>query len=201
MLSIGVLVSGRGTNLQSIIDAIEGERLDASIKVVISNKADAPAIDRAGEHGIPVEVVTTEGFASRQAFDERLTGVLKSYGVELVVLAGFMRILSPGFIKAFPMRIINIHPALLPSFPGLDVQKKAIDYGVKLSGCTVHFVSEEVDTGPIILQTAVPVLDDDTPESLAQRILKEEHRIYPEAIRLFSEGKLEVKGRRVLIKK
>lgn len=201
MLSIGVLVSGRGTNLQSIIDAIEGKRLDASIKVVISNKADAPAIDRAGEHGIPVEVVTTEGFVSRQAFDERLTGVLKSYGVELVVLAGFMRILSPGFIKAFPMRIINIHPALLPSFPGLDVQKKAIDYGVKLSGCTVHFVSEEVDTGPIILQAAVPVLDDDTPESLAQRILKEEHRIYPEAIRLFSEGKLDVKGRRVLIKK
>jgi phosphoribosylglycinamide formyltransferase-1 len=200
MLAIGVLVSGRGTNLQSIIDAIEAKRINAEIKVVISNKPDAFAIKRAGKHGIPFEVITNEGLASRQAYDAKLVEVLKGYGVKLVVLAGYMRILTPGFIKAFPMRVMNIHPALLPSFPGLNVQKKALEYGVRYSGCTVHFVTEEVDTGPIILQAPVPVLDDDGVESLTKRILTEEHRIYPEAIRLFSEGKLEVRGRRVIIK-
>jgi phosphoribosylglycinamide formyltransferase-1 len=199
MLAIGILVSGRGTNLQSIIDAIEAKRINAEIKVVISNKPDALAVERAGKHGIPVEVITNEGFASREAYDAKLVEVLKGYGVELVVLAGYMRILTPGFIKAFPMRIMNIHPALLPSFPGLNVQKKAIEYGVRYSGCTVHFVTEEVDTGPIILQAPVPVLDDDTVESLSKRLLTEELKLYPEAIGLFSEGKLEVRGRRVFI--
>jgi phosphoribosylglycinamide formyltransferase-1 len=200
MLNIGVLVSGRGTNLQSIIDAIESKRLDAEIKVVISDNPEAYAIERAKKHGSPVEVVTGDRFPSRQQYDKKLVELLKSYGVELVILAGFMRILSERFIKAFPMRIMNIHPALLPSFPGLNVQKKALEHGVKFSGCTVHFASTEVDSGPIILQAVVEVLDDDTVESLSQRILSEEHRIYPEAIKLFSEGRLEVRGRRVLIK-
>jgi phosphoribosylglycinamide formyltransferase-1 len=200
MLNLGVLVSGRGTNLQSIIDAIELKRLNAEIKVVVSDNPEAYAIERANKHGIPVEVVTAAQYPSRQQYDKRLVEVLKGCGVELVLLAGFMRILSGGFIRAFPMRIMNIHPSLLPSFPGLNVQKKALEHGVKFSGCTVHFASEEVDSGPIILQAVVEVLDDDTVESLSRRILSEEHRIYPEAIRLFSEGRLEVRGRRVLIK-
>jgi phosphoribosylglycinamide formyltransferase-1 len=200
MLNLGVLVSGRGTNLQSIIDAIELKRLNAEIKVVVSDNPEAYAIERANKHGIPVEVVTAAQYPSRQQYDKRLVEVLKGCGVELVLLAGFMRILSGGFIRSFPMRIMNIHPSLLPSFPGLNVQKKALEHGVKFSGCTVHFASEEVDSGPIILQAVVEVLDDDTVESLSRRILSEEHRIYPEAIRLFSEGRLEVRGRRVLIK-
>jgi phosphoribosylglycinamide formyltransferase-1 len=200
MLSIGVLVSGRGTNLQSIIDAIESKRLKAAVKVVISDNPDAYAIERAKKHSIPVRVITNEGFPSKKEYDKKLVEVLEGHGVGLVVLAGFMRILSGEFIKAFPMRIMNIHPALLPSFPGLNVQKKALDHGVKFSGCTVHFVSEAVDSGPIIIQASVPVKDDDTVESLSRRILAEEHRIYPEAIKLFSENRLEVRGRRVLVK-
>lgn len=199
-LSIGVLVSGRGTNLQAIIDAIETGRLKASIKIVISNNPEAYAIERAKRHGIPVEVVPDKDFHTRIDYDKEVVRVLKEKGVELVVLAGFMRILSPFFVRSFPMRIMNIHPALLPSFPGLQVQRKAIEYGVKFSGCTVHFVDEGVDTGPIIIQAVVPVYDDDTEETLAERILKEEHRIYPQAIQLFTEGKLVVQGRRVLVK-
>ncbi len=200
MVRLGVLVSGHGTNLQSIIDAIESRRISAEIRVVVSNNPGAYALERARRHGIPVEVVEGGSYASREEYDRVLVELLRRYGVELVVLAGFMRILSRVMISAFPMRIMNIHPALLPSFPGLDVQKKALEYGVKFSGCTVHFVDEGVDTGPIIIQAVVPVRDDDTVESLRQRILKEEHRIYPQAIQLFAEGRLVVKGRRVFVK-
>ncbi len=199
-LPIGVLASGRGTNLQAIIDAIRAGRLKASIRVVVSNNPEAYALERARNWGIPVEVIPDKGFSSREDYDREVVKVLKDRGVELVVLAGFMRILSPYFVRSFPMRIMNIHPALLPSFPGLKVQKKAIDYGVKFSGCTVHFVDEGVDTGPIIIQAVVPVYDDDTEETLAERILREEHRIYPQAIQLFAEGRLVVEGRRVLVK-
>jgi len=200
MLKIGVLVSGGGTNLQSIIDSIEGGRLNASITAVVSNSPDAYALERANRHGIKTEVLAAEGFDSREAYDAALAKVLKGYGAELIVMAGFMRILSRPMLEAFPMRIMNIHPALLPSFPGLNVQKKAIESGVKFSGCTVHFVDEGLDNGPIIIQAVVPVNDNDTVETLSRRILAEEHRIYPQAIQLFSEGRLRVEGRRVFVK-
>jgi phosphoribosylglycinamide formyltransferase-1 len=198
MLNIGVLVSGSGTNLQAIIDAIEAKRLGAKIAVVISNKPTAFALERAKKHGIATRVIVKDSFPDREAFDAELVRVLNEHKVELVALAGFLRILTPVFTRAFPMRIMNIHPSLLPSFTGLDVQRKAIEYGVKFSGCTVHFVDEGLDTGPIIMQAVVPVMDSDTPETLAQRILEEEHKIYPEAIRLYAEGKLRISGRRVL---
>ena len=197
---IGVLVSGSGTNLQSIIDNVEKGLIDADIRVIISNNPDAYALKRAKRHNIPAKIIEHEDFKKREEFDREMVDILKSYSVELVVMAGFMRILSPFFLKAFPMRIMNIHPALLPSFPGLHAQQKAFRYGVKFSGCTVHFVDEGVDTGPIIIQAVVPVRDDDTEETLAERILKEEHRIYSQAIQLYAEGKLEVVGRRVRIK-
>lgn len=200
MLKIGVLVSGGGTNLQSIIDSIEGKRLNASIAVVVSNNPDAYAIERARRHGIRTEVLTKEGFAAREAYDLALSALLKGHGVELIVMAGFMRILSRPMLEAFPMRIMNIHPALLPSFPGLNVQKKALEFGVKFSGCTVHFVDEGLDNGPIIIQAVVPVKDNDTAQTLSRRILAEEHRIYPQAVQLFSEGRLRVEGRRVFVK-
>ncbi|MBI5902526.1 MAG: phosphoribosylglycinamide formyltransferase [Deltaproteobacteria bacterium] len=200
MLKIGVLVSGGGTNLQSIIDSIEDKRLDASIAVVISDNPDAYAIERARSHSIRTEVLPRGGFAAREAYDLALSALLKGHGVELVVMAGFMRILSRPMLEAFPMRIMNIHPALLPSFPGLNVQKKALEFGVKFSGCTVHFVDEGLDNGPIIIQAVVPVKDNDTVEDLGKRILAEEHRIYPQAIQLFSEGRLRVEGRRVFVK-
>ena len=199
-LPIGVLVSGRGTNLQSIIDAIESGRLNADIKVVISNRPDAYALKRAEDHKIPTEVISDKGYPNREEYDRKVIESLKKRGVELVVLAGFMRVLTSIFVREFPMRIMNIHPALLPAFPGLKVQKKAIEHGVRFSGCTVHFVDEGVDTGPIIIQSVVPVYCDDTEEELSARILKQEHRIYPEAIQLFAEGRLEVRGRRVFIK-
>lgn len=200
MVDVGVLVSGNGTNLQSIIDSIEAKRCSARIKVVISNRTDAFALKRAGNHGIPTEVIKKEDYPSREAYDTELAERLKKHGVGLVVLAGFMRIITRPMLDAFHMRIINIHPALLPSFPGLDVQRKAIEHGVKFSGCTVHFVDEGVDSGPIIIQAVVPVKDNDTAESLSKRILDEEHRIYPEAIHLISEGRLSVMGRRVIVK-
>ncbi len=198
-LKIGVLVSGSGTNLQSIIDAIESKRLNAVIKVIISDKPGAFALERAKKHGIPHEVILKKGFPSREEFDRFLSERLNEYGVELVVLAGFMRIISKVMLEAFPMRIMNIHPSLLPSFPGLDVQKKALDFGVKFSGCTVHFVDEGLDNGPIIIQAAVPVNNNDTVEDLKKRILAEEHRIYTQAIQLFAEGRLEIKGRCVFV--
>ncbi|MBI5682954.1 MAG: phosphoribosylglycinamide formyltransferase [Deltaproteobacteria bacterium] len=200
MINLGVLVSGSGTNLQAIIDAIEAKKLKCSIGVVISNSHGAYAVHRAKRHNIPVEIIPNNIANTREDYDTIIIDTLKRYSVDLVVMAGFMRLLTPKFVRAFPMRIMNIHPALLPAFPGLNVQRKAVEYGVKFSGATVHFVDEGVDTGPIIIQSAVPVYDDDTAETLRQRILKEEHKIYPYAIQLFVEGRLEVKGRRVIVK-
>jgi len=185
--------------LQAIIDHIEAKRLDAKIEVVLSNKADAYGLVRAKNHGIATEVLDHKQFPSREAYDRAVVDLLRARGVDLVVLAGFMRLLSPVFVKAYSNRIMNIHPALLPAFPGLHVQKKAVDHGVRFSGCTVHFVNEECDEGPIIIQAVVPVFPDDSEESLAARILKQEHRIYPRAIQLYAEGRLRVEGRRVLV--
>jgi phosphoribosylglycinamide formyltransferase-1 len=196
---IGVLISGGGTNLQSIIDAIEAKKLDAKIEVVLSNKADAFGLARAKKHGIPIEFLDHKAYPSREIYDQAIVDLLHSHGVELVALAGFMRLLSPVFIKAYSNRIMNIHPALLPAFPGLHVQNKAVEHGVRFAGCTVHFVNEECDEGPIIIQAVVPVFADDTEETLAARILKQEHRIYPRAIQLYAEGRLHVSGRRVLV--
>lgn len=200
MINLGILVSGSGTNLQAIIDCIEAKQLAAKIKIVISNNANAYAIERAKKHYIPTFIIQDSHFPAREDCDKHLVEILKSHSVDLVILAGFMRLLTPAFIKAFPLKILNIHPALLPAFPGLHVQKKAVEYGVKFSGCTVHMVDEGVDTGPIVIQAVVPVHDDDTEEALAKRILKEEHRIYPQAIQFFAEGRIEVKGRKVIIK-
>jgi phosphoribosylglycinamide formyltransferase-1 len=196
---VGVLISGSGTNLQSIIDAIEAEELDAKIQLVLSNRAEAYGLVRAKKHGIPVEVLDHKRFSSREDFDQAVVDILRDREVELVVLAGFMRLLSPVFVRAYSNRIMNIHPALLPAFPGLHVQKKALEHGVRFSGCTVHFVNEECDEGPIIIQAVVPVFPDDTEESLAARILEQEHRIYPRAIQLYSEGRLRIEGRRVFV--
>jgi phosphoribosylglycinamide formyltransferase-1 len=196
---IGVLISGSGTNLQSIIDAIETKELDAKIQVVLSNRIDAYGLGRAKKHGIPVEVLDHKRFSNREAFDQAVVDILRAREVELVVLAGFMRLLSPVFVAAYSNRIMNIHPALLPAFPGLHVQKKAVEHGVRFSGCTVHFVNEECDEGPIIIQAVVPVFPQDTEESLASRILEQEHRIYPRAIQLYSEGRLRIEGRKVFV--
>ena len=198
-LPIGVLISGGGTNLQAIIDAIEAKRLDAAIKLVLSNKADAYGLVRAKNRGIATEILDHRKYPSRETYDQAVVDLLCAHGVELVVLAGFMRLLSPVFVKAYSNRIMNIHPALLPSFPGLHVQKKAVEYGVRFSGCTVHFVNDECDEGPIIIQAVVPVFANDTEAKLAARILKEEHRIYPRAIQLYAEGRLRVDGRRVIV--
>jgi len=195
---IAVLISGSGSNLQAIIDASERGEIPARVGVVVSNKADAYGLVRAKHHGIPTEVVEHRAFPTREAFDARLVEVVRSHGADLVCLAGFMRVVTPVFLRAFPQRILNIHPALLPSFPGTHGPKQALEYGVRFSGCTVHFLDEGVDTGPVIVQAVVPVYEDDTEESLAERILKEEHRIYPMAIRLFLDGKLSVSGRRVI---
>jgi phosphoribosylglycinamide formyltransferase-1 len=185
--------------LQSIIDAIAANRLDAKIEVVLSNRADAFGLVRAKNHGIPSEVLDHKSFPSREAYDQAIVDLLRARGVKLVALAGFMRLLSPVFVAAFSNRIMNIHPALLPSFPGLHVQKKALEHGVRFSGCTVHFVNEECDEGPIIIQAVVRVFPDDTEEQLAERILKQEHRIYPRAIQLYAQGRLHVVGRKVLV--
>ena len=196
---LGVLISGGGTNLQSIIDAIEAKRLDAAIRIVISNKENAYGLVRARSHGIPTEVLDHKKYPSREAYDEGIVKLLEARGVELVILAGFMRLLSPVLVKAYSNRIMNIHPALLPAFPGLHGQKQALEHGVRFAGCTVHFVNEECDQGPIVIQAAVPAYPDDTEETLSARILKEEHRIYPRAIQLYSEGRLRVEGRKVFI--
>jgi len=198
-VSIGVLISGSGTNLQAIINAIEAKRLDARIEVVLSNRADAYGLVRAKKHGIPVEVLDHKSFPSREAFDQAVVDILRARDVELAVLAGFMRLLSPVFVAAYSNRIMNIHPALLPAFPGLHVQQKAVEHGVRFSGCTVHFVNEACDEGPIIMQAVVPVFPDDTAEALAARILEQEHRIYPRAIQLYSEGRLRIEGRKVWV--
>uniref|UniRef100_A0A831XMU2 Phosphoribosylglycinamide formyltransferase n=1 Tax=Geobacter metallireducens TaxID=28232 RepID=A0A831XMU2_GEOME len=199
LLKIGVLVSGNGSNLQAIIDRIEDGTLPAQIACVISNKADAYALERARRHGIATHVLDHRAHAGREAYDAALVELLRSHGIDLVVLAGFMRIVTPVLLGAFPHAVLNIHPALLPAFPGLHAQRQALQYGVKVSGCTVHFVDEGTDTGPIIIQAVVPVLDDDSEETLSARIQKEEHRIYPEAIKLFAQGRLAVVGRKVVI--
>lgn len=198
-LTIGVLVSGSGSNLQSIIDKIEEGTLDASISIVISNIADAYALERARRHNIKSVVVDHRQFKTREEFEKKLIDLLRSHSVELVIMAGFMRILSSLFLQTFPSRIMNIHPALLPSFQGLHGQKQAFDYGVKFSGCTVHFADDGVDTGPIIMQAIVPVFDNDTADTLQQRILKEEHRLFPQAIQFYAEGRIQIEGRKVRI--
>jgi phosphoribosylglycinamide formyltransferase-1 len=199
-LKIGVLVSGNGSNLQSIIDHIEEGRLDAEISIVISNNAEAYAVKRCGFHNIPAVIINHEDYSSRHGFDLAMIDILKNHDVELVVMAGFMRLLSLHFLRTFPMKIMNIHPALLPAFPGLHVQRKAVEYGVKFSGCTVHFADEGVDTGPIIIQAVVPVWPDDTEDTLAARILREEHKIYSQAIQWFAEDRLDIRGRTVYLK-
>jgi len=199
-VNIGALVSGRGSNLQAIIDNIETDALSADVSVVISDEADAYALERAKKHNIPAVHVSARGFkGKRDEYDALLVKELQKHNVELVVLAGFMRIITPTLLKAFPNRVMNIHPALLPAFPGLHVQKAALEHGVKFSGCTVHFVDEGMDSGSIIIQAVVPVLDNDTEDSLSARILKQEHKIYSRAIQLFAEGRLRVEGRRVLV--
>jgi phosphoribosylglycinamide formyltransferase-1 len=199
-IPLGVLVSGSGTNLQAIIDASESGKIDAEVRVVISNVPDAKALERAKEHKIPAVVIESMGFESKAAFESEIVKALTGHGAELVCLAGFMRIIGDTLLSAFSSRIINIHPALLPSFPGLEGQKQAFDYGVKVSGATVHFVDEETDHGPIICQTAVEVFEDDTVEKLKARILEQEHIIYPKAIQLIAEGRVSIEGRRVHIK-
>lgn len=199
-LVLGVLASGRGSNLQAILDAIAEGRCPARVAVVLSDRAEAPALERARRAGVKAVYLDPRAYPDRVAFDRALARVLEEHEVELVCLAGYMRLLSPEFVAAFRWRILNIHPALLPAFPGLHAQRQALAYGVKVSGATVHFVDEGVDTGPIVLQAAVPVEEDDTEETLAARILVEEHRLYPEAIRLYAEGRLEVVGRRVRIR-
>jgi phosphoribosylglycinamide formyltransferase 1 len=198
-LPLGILASGSGTNLQAIIDAIENGLVPAEIRVVVCNRPQAKALERAERHRLAVEVVDHKSFPSREAFDERVVEVLREKEVELVCLAGFDRLLSPVFIRAFPERILNIHPALLPSFPGLHAQQQALEYGVRIAGCSVHIVDEKTDHGPIIIQAAVPVYSDDTVDSLTERILAEEHRIYPEAVCLFAENRVRIEGRRVRI--
>lgn len=198
-ITLGVLASGRGSNFQAIIDSINSGFLDAQIAVLITDNPDAYAIERAKSNNIETLVLKPRDFSDKDTFYSHIGGELKTRGVELVILAGFMRVVGKALIDVFPNRIMNIHPALLPSFPGLHGQKQAVDYGVKISGCTVHFVDEGVDTGSVIIQAAVPVYADDTEESLSERILKQEHKIFPQAIKLYAEGKIKIHGRKVFI--
>ena len=200
MVAAGALISGTGTNLQALIDRIAAGRLDCALRLVVSNRAGAPGLARAEAAGIPTRVIDHKSFARREDFDRAVVAALREAGVELVLLAGFDRLVTPVLLGAFPLRIMNIHPALLPSFKGLDAQRQALEYGVKVSGVTVHFVTPELDGGPVILQRAVPVLDGDTPETLAARILVEEHQIYPEAIALMLDGHWRLDGRRFVSK-
>ncbi len=199
-VKLGVLISGRGSNLQSIVDAILRGDLKAEIRLVISNRPDAQGLERARRHGIETLVIDNRGFPSREDFDRALVNALRERSVELVVCAGFMRLLSHVMLEAFPNRVMNIHPGLLPAFPGMHAQRDALAHGVQIAGCTVFFVAPGVDDGPIIVQAAVPVLPGDDEQRLSARILQQEHRIYPHAIRLFQQGRLEVQDRRVIIK-
>ncbi len=198
-VKLGVLISGTGTNLQAIIDAIERRELRAEIRVVISNRAGVQGLERAQRHAIPTRVIEHRRYASREAFDRALAEALAEHGVELVVCAGFMRLLSSVMLTAFADRVMNIHPALLPAFPGVHAQKAALEHGVQFTGCTVFFVREGVDDGPIIVQAVVPVMPNDDEESLSERIRAQEHRIYPWAIQLYQEGRLTIEGRTVRI--
>ena len=199
-VKLGVLISGTGSNLQAIIDAILRGELKAEIRLVISNRPDAQGLERARRHGIETAVIEHRKFPSREDFDRAVLAALRDRSVELVALAGFMRLLSSVMLDAFPGRIMNIHNSLLPSFPGIHGPKDAIEYGVKIAGCTVFFVTPGVDVGPVIVQAAVPVLPGDDEDRLAARILQQEHRIFPHAISLFQQGRLEIQGRRVIIK-
>ena len=196
---IAVFLSGRGSNFLALHDAVAGGRINAGIAMVFSNRKAAPGLEHARQRGLETVYLRPRNFESREAYDEAAADEVERRGIDLVCLAGYMRILTPVFCRRFRHRVMNIHPALLPSFPGLHVQQQAIDWGVRFSGATVHFVEPEVDMGPIITQAAVPVLQEDDADALAARILVEEHKIYPEAVRLFFEGRLEVRGRRVLI--
>ena len=197
MKRLGILLSGRGSNFEAIADNVAAGRLEAEIAAVISNRSDARGLEIARSRGLPAILIPSKG-VPREDYDRTVIRELTKRGVGLVCLAGFMRLLTAEFCQAFPQRVLNIHPSLLPAFPGLDAQKQALDHGVKVSGCTVHFVEEQLDAGPIILQAAVPVLDSDTVETLSARILKEEHRIYSEAIRIVLSGRWTIDGRRVL---
>lgn len=200
-MKIGILISGRGSNMAALADAVKSGEIPASeVVLVISDKADADGLKKARERGIETRVIERAG-RTREEHDGDIIGSLNDHGAELVCLAGYMRLLSPAFIRAFPNRIVNIHPSLLPAFPGLNVQQQAIDHGVKFSGCTVHFVNEDLDAGPIILQRTVPVFDDDNAESLAERILEQEHSAYIAAVAAIAEGRITIEGRRVLITK
>jgi phosphoribosylglycinamide formyltransferase 1 len=196
---IGVLLSGRGSNFEALADGVSAGRIpNAEIAIVISNKPDAAGLERAKAREIPARAIASRGL-EREAYDRQVAAVLHEYKVELICLAGYMRLLSPYFVAAFPQRILNIHPSLLPSFPGLESQKQALEYGVKFAGCTVHFVDENLDAGPIILQAVVPVVDGDDEHTLSERILKEEHRIYSQAVKIILEGNYRIEGRRVLL--
>lgn len=199
-LRLGVLASGRGSNLQAIMDAAAAGRIDAEVAVVISDHSDAYALERARQRGIPAEFVDLKSYGSKEEYEKVIVELLQRHGVELVCLAGYMRVVGAVMLNAFPDKILNIHPALLPAFQGLHGQEQAWAYGVKFSGCTVHFVDEGVDTGPIIIQAVVPVLDDDTADTLAARILEQEHVIYPKAIQRYAEGRLKIAGRKVFTK-
>jgi phosphoribosylglycinamide formyltransferase-1 len=199
MTRLGILISGRGSNFEAIADNIARGKLDAEIAVVIGNRPEAPGLEAARRRGLSAVLLPSKGL-DRQIYDAQLLSELKRHAVDLVCLAGFMRLLSGSFIREFPNRILNIHPSLLPAFPGLDAQQQALEHGVKIAGCTVHFVDETLDSGPIVLQAAIPVMEDDTVESLSARILGEEHRIYTEAIRLVSTRTYSLVGRRVVFR-
>jgi phosphoribosylglycinamide formyltransferase-1 len=195
---IGVLLSGRGSNFVALADGVAAGRIpDAEIAIVLSNREGAAGIDKAKDRGIPTRVIPSKGL-EREPYDRQVVAVLHEHGVDLICLAGYMRLLSPYFVASFPNCILNIHPSLLPSFPGLESQRQALEYGVKIAGCTVHFVDENLDAGPIVLQAAIPVRDEDTEVTLSERILAEEHRIYSEAVRIVLEGKFKIAGRRVV---
>ena len=198
-LRVGVLASNRGTNLQALLDATHRPGFPARVVVVASDREDAPALGRAASAGVAAVFLNPKDAAEPDAYDAALDRVLRDHRVGLVCLAGFMRILGPAFVRAWRGRLLNVHPALLPAFPGLHAQRQALEYGVKIAGATIHFVDEGLDTGPIILQSSVPVEPDDTEASLAGRILAEEHRLYPEAVRLFAEGRIRIVGRRVIV--
>jgi phosphoribosylglycinamide formyltransferase-1 len=198
-LRLGILISGRGSNFEAISNSIARRKLDAEIAVVISNKASAPGLEIARQRGIPMRAIPSQGL-DRQAYDKLLIDELRIHEVDLVCLAGFMRLLSADFVRAFPNRVLNVHPSLLPAFPGLDAQRQALEHGVKITGCTVHFVDEFLDSGPIVIQAAVPVIDNDTVESLSDRILIQEHVIYSQAIQMVAEDRVIIEGRRVRIR-
>lgn len=199
-INLGILASGRGSNLQSIMDAVKAGKLNARVAVVVSDRKEAQALERAKQWGVTSVHLSPKDYSTRELYDSAVVKILQEYAVDLVVLAGYMRIITSALIAPYRNRVVNIHPSLLPSFPGLHSQRQALEHGVKMTGATVHFVDEQVDHGPIIVQAAVPVLDTDTEETLSARILEQEHQIYPLAIQWFAEGRLKIMGRRVIIK-